>query len=96
MKSNCMDNKVNPFRCTSTLICIICLTALTGINLMAVKTGFFDEAFALVSVYLIKDILVAVFGHQSKSDAAKAQADVDLSKETISISTQTPPPVPKP
>lgn len=63
----------NPFRSRSTIVCLLCLLTLTGINLMAVKTGFFNEAFALVSVYIIKDILTSVFMHQIKSDHQEAK-----------------------
>lgn len=59
---------------------------------MAVYTGFFNEAFALVSVYLIKDILVAVFGHQIKTEENKAESD----KPTISISPSNHTPVANP
>lgn len=84
--------KGGPFQSRSVIVCIICLITLTGINIMAVYTGFFNEAFALVSVYLIKDILVAVFGHQTKTEENKPESD----KTTISIPASNHAPIANP
>lgn len=41
---------------------------LISVNAMALRGGFFDTTFALVSVYLCRDILLGILKHQEVSD----------------------------
>ena len=62
---------ISPFRSRSTVIFISCLLALLYLNLLCWIAGFFSEAIALISIYLVRDIMLGVMGHQSKSDKDK-------------------------
>ena len=58
----------NPFRSRSTVMATECLIALLALNWMAWKSGWYNAEFALVSVYICKDILLAIFNHQGESN----------------------------
>lgn len=62
---------MNPFRSRSTILATECLVCLLLLNVMAWKSGFYNSEFALVSVYIVKEILQSIFQHQNKEDAAK-------------------------
>lgn len=85
-------NNVNPFRSRSTVICIACLMTLVIIDGMAMYSGYFNVEFASLSIFVLREMIGAVFGHQLKADENKT----DSEKTTVSMSASTPPPLPKP
>lgn len=87
-----MDNKVNPFRSRSTVICIACLMTLVVIDGMAMYAGYFNVEFASLSIFVLREMIGAVFGHQLKADEKKSDSEKTT---TVSASISTPPPIPK-
>lgn len=63
------DKEISPFKSRSTVIFLSCLSALLYINCLAWFAGFFNTEFALVSVYLVRDIMLGVTNHQKTADA---------------------------
>lgn len=64
----------NPFRSRSTVICFGCLLTLITIDFMAMKSGYFNVEFASLSIFVLREIIGNVFGHQAKADAATTKA----------------------
>lgn len=60
---------MNPFRSRSTIICFGCLGTLIMIDFMAMKSGYFNVEFASLSIFVLREIISNVFGHQAKTDA---------------------------
>lgn len=58
----------NPFMSRSTILATECLVSLLILNFMAWKSGWYNSEFALVSVYILKEILQSIFSHQLKGD----------------------------
>lgn len=63
------DKGFSPFKSRSTVIFLACLCALLYINCLSWFAGFFNTEFALVSVYLVRDIMIGVTTHQKTADA---------------------------
>lgn len=61
----------NPLKSRSTVIFIACLSGLMYMNALCWIAGFFSEAIALVSIYLIRDIMLSTIGHQKSADLTK-------------------------
>lgn len=59
---------MNSLNSRSTIACICSFATLLTINLMALKAGFFTTEFAIITVYLCRDILLSLLTHQEKSD----------------------------
>jgi len=53
-----------PWRSRSTIIFSLCVSGLLTINLLAWKAGFFNTEFALVSVYIFRDMMKDALDHQ--------------------------------
>lgn len=64
----------NPFRSRSTVICFGCLGTLMTIDFMAMKSGYFNVEFASLSIFVLREIIGNVFGHQLKADVSTAKA----------------------
>lgn len=60
----------NPFRSRSTVLALACLVTLLILNGMAWKSGWYNSEFALVSVYIVKEILQALFKHQIEANGS--------------------------
>lgn len=57
-----------PFKSRSTIIFLGCRFGLLYLNCLCWVAGFFSEAIALVSIYLMRDIMLGVMGHQKAED----------------------------
>jgi hypothetical protein len=68
------DNRKPPewWRSRSTIICIVCLFTILAIDYICKRAGFFDAVIATISINIVKDVLVSVFGHQSRSEESNS------------------------
>ncbi len=62
---------MNPLKSRSTIICFACLAALIVIDGMAMYAGYFNVEFASLSIFVLREMVDKVFGHQQKTDSAK-------------------------
>jgi hypothetical protein len=65
--------QLNPFRSRSTVICLACLGTLIAIDELAMISGYFNVEFASLSIFVLREMIAQVFGHQLKSDETKNQ-----------------------
>lgn len=47
-----------------------CLITLVVLNWMAWRSGWYNSEFALVSIYIVKEILQAIFKHQIEANGS--------------------------
>lgn len=63
-----MLGKGSPWKSRSTIIFITCTVGLVSVNILAWVAGYFSTEFALVSVYIFRDMMKDCLGHQETSD----------------------------
>lgn len=59
---------MNNLKSTPIVVCAICFATLIVVNFMAFKAGFFNTEFAVITVYLCRDILLGILTHQERTD----------------------------
>lgn len=80
---------MNPLQSRSTVICLMCFLTLIAVNVMAVKSGYFDTSFALVTIVICKDILLGILKHQETSDELNASTTTKVTTPPASETTST-------
>ncbi len=54
----------NPFKSRSTLIFLSSIFGLMYVNVLCWVSGYFSQEIALISIYLMRDIMLKVIDHQ--------------------------------
>lgn len=63
-----LNRGLNPLRSRSTLICLACLLTLIVIDVLAMRSGYFNVEFASMSLLVLREMIAASLSHQIKAD----------------------------
>lgn len=64
---------MNPMRSRSTIVCVFCILGILYLNLLGWQAGFYAKEMALVSIYILRDVMNSCLSHQ-KTELPKEPA----------------------